>query len=180
MRKLILILFALSLAVSVAAQYQPSSQGSTSEPKKDEKKKDEKKKKDKTKSGGAQDPIDTSKVFNERAANEVLGMIRDGLEGHSRRTMLSAFDGDKMDGYLSFEDQIESYFDHYDSFRVNFRIGNVAIEGTKGVVLVDTELEQTPQGGGAPVRKRGQLRFELELGKKGWRVVDMRDRNFFR
>ncbi|MBI2683422.1 MAG: hypothetical protein HYX26_09465 [Acidobacteriales bacterium] len=179
MRRIILIVFALSLTVTLMAQDQLSSQSTSSDTKKEDKKKDEKKKKDKSKSGGAQDPIDTSKVFNERAANEVLGMIRDGLEGHSRRLMLSAFDGDKMDGYLSFEDQIESYFDHYDPFRVNFRISNVAIDGTKGVVLVDTELEQTPQGGGAPVRKRGQLRFELELGKKGWRVTDVRDRNFF-
>jgi hypothetical protein len=177
MRKRVLVLIASSLMAAMAAHGQCSP--SSPETKKEEKKKDEKKKKDKAKSGGGQDPIDTGKVFNERAANEVLGMIRDGLEGHSRRLMLSAFDGDKMDGYLSFEDQIEAYFDRYDAFRVNFRISNVAIEGSRGVVLVDAELEQTPQGGGVPVRKRGQLRFELELGKKGWRVTDMRDRSFF-
>lgn len=146
--------------------------------KKDEQKDDKKKKKDKKKSGG-QDVIDTSSVFNQKIANDVLGQIRDGLEGHSRRLMLSAFDGDKMDGYLNFEDQIDAYFNRYEAFRVHFRISNVTVEGTRGVVLVDTDLEQTPSGGAAPVRKRGQLRFELELGRKGWRVVDFRDRGFF-
>ena len=144
---------------------------------KEQAKKDKEQKDKKDKKGS--DPLDTSAVFNERIANDVLGQIRDGLEGHSRRLMLSAFDSDKMDGYLSFEDQIDAFFERYDSFRVRFRISNVTVEGTKGVVLVDTEMEETPRGGAQPQRKRAQLRFELELGRKGWRVVDFRDRGFF-
>jgi hypothetical protein len=144
---------------------------------KDKKKKDKKKKDDK--SSGAQDAIDTTKVFPERIANDVVGTVRDGLEGHSMRLMLSAFDGDKMDGYLSFEDQIENYFNRYEAFRVHFRVANVAIEGAKGVILVDAQLEQTPANGGTPARKNSQLRFEIELGKKGWRITDVRDRGFF-
>jgi hypothetical protein len=140
-------------------------------------KKEKKSKKDKDK--GGQDVIDTRSVFNDRVANDVLGQIRDGLEGHSRRLMLSAFDSDKMDGYLSFEDQLDAFFERYEAFRVRFRIANVTVEGTKGIVLVDTEMEETPRGGAAPQRKRAQLRFELELGRKGWRVVDVRDRSFF-
>jgi hypothetical protein len=139
----------------------------------------DKKDKKKKKKGGGQDVLDTSAVFNERVANDVLGQIRDGLEGHSRRLMLSAFDSDKMDGYLFFEDQIDAFFNRYEGFRVHFRIANVTIEGPKGVVLVDAELEEIPATGGSPQRKRTQLRFELEMGRKGWRVVDFRDRGFF-
>ena len=141
--------------------------------------KQDKKDKKKKKKGSGQDVLDTSAVFNERVANDVLGQIRDGLEGHSRRLMLSAFDSDKMDGYLSFEDQIDAFFNRYEGFRVHFRIANVTIEGPKGVVLVDAELEEIPATGGSPQRKRTQLRFELEMGRKGWRVVDFRDRGFF-
>ena len=144
---------------------------------KDKDKKDKKKKKDK----GSQDSNekDVNQVFSERTADDVLNQIRDGLEGHSRRLMLGAFDSDKMDGYLNFEDQIDALFNRYTEFRVHFRIANVTVEGTKGVVLVDAEMEETPASGGAPVRKRSQLRLELEQGRKGWKVVDFRDRNFF-
>jgi hypothetical protein len=41
-------------------------------------------------------------VFDERAAAAVLGTIRNGLESHSQRRLLSAFDRDKMDGFLTF------------------------------------------------------------------------------
>lgn len=190
----VLMAFALSAVAQTSTPQTSSSTETKKEEKKEDKKeaekkdakkdkdkdKDKKDKKDKDKKDKpGSDPIDTSAVFNERIANDVLGQIRDGLEGHSRRLMLSAFDSDKMDGYLSFEDQIDAYFERYEAFRVRFRISNVTVEGTKGVVLVDTEMEQIPRGGAQPQRKRGLLRFELELGRKGWRVVDFRDRSFF-
>lgn len=193
-RSMLAAVLLLGLTVSATAQTSSSTPqtSSSNETKQEEKKdgekkdakkdkaKDKKDKKDKDKKDKpGSDPIDTSAVFNERIANDVLGQIRDGLEGHSRRLMLSAFDADKMDGYLSFEDQIDAYFERYEAFRVRFRISNVTVEGTKGVVLVDTEMEQIPRGGAQPQRKRGLLRFELELGRKGWRVVDFRDRSFF-
>lgn len=185
MRKLFALFLMSALAVAQTSSSSSTTSSSTdtkpveskSADSKDKKKKDKKKKDDK--SSGSQDAIDTSRVFPERIANDVVGTVRDGLEGHSMRLMLSAFDGDKMDGYLSFEDQIENYFHRYEAFRVHFRVANVAIEGTKGVILVDAQLEQTPANGGMPARKSSQLRFEIELGKKGWRIVDMRDRGFF-
>ena len=165
---------------ATGAQQTTSQDAAKAKQDKKDKKKKEKEKKDK-KAKASQDTIEpqTSQVFSERTADDVLGLIRDGLEGHSQRLLLSAFDSDKMDGYLSFEDQIDAFFRRYDAFRVHFRIANVTIEGNKGVVLVDTEMEEVPQSGGAPTRKRGQLRFELEQGRKGWKVVDFRDRGFF-
>jgi|SRR3954468_13475878 hypothetical protein len=190
MRKLLLtfVLFLFALPCASAQSSSSSDQGAPTQSPSDkdqksdkdkEKKKKDKKKKDKDKSDQDSTAKDINTVFSERTADDVLGQIRDGLEGHSRRLMLGAFDSDKMDGYLNFEDQIDALFNRYNSFRVHFRIANVQLEGTKGLVLVDAEMEESPANGGAPVRKRTQLRFELEQGRKGWKVVDFRDRNFF-
>jgi hypothetical protein len=63
---------------------------------------------------------------------------------------------------------------------VYFRIAQSATEGPKGVVLVDIQLEEIPRGATSPpVRKNGQMRFELERGRKGWKIVDLNPRNFF-
>jgi hypothetical protein len=151
------------------------------ETQKDEKQndKEKKKKKDKNKERKSADEYDTS-VFSEGVANNVLNDLKDGLEGHSQRLMLSCFDQDKMDGYLNFEDQIDAFFKRYEGFRVHYRIGQTAIEGSKGVVLVDMQMEALPRGGSAPpVRRNGQIRFELERGRKGWKIVDFRPREFF-
>ena len=140
---------------------------------KEKKEKKDNKKKDKAKA----DPYD-SVVFSQAVANSVLNDLRDGLEGHSQRLLLSAFDGDKMDGYLSFEDQIDALMQRYDSFRVHFRISQSTIEGPKGVVLVDFDLEEIPRAGGAPIRRNGQVKFEMERGRKGWKIVDFNPRGF--
>jgi len=138
----------------------------------------EKKKKDK-KDKGSQDVVNTE-VFSTAVANSVLNDLRDGLEGHTQRLMLSAFDADKMDGYLEFEDQIEAFFNKYGSFNVYFRIAQSSTDGPKGIVLVDIQLEEIPRGATSPpIRKNGQMRFELERGKKGWKIVDFSPRNFF-
>ncbi len=127
---------------------------------------------------GPTDAYDTA-VFSDRVANNVLGLIRDGLEGHDQRLMESAFDGDQMDGYLSFEDQLESFFNRYVGFRVHIRIIQTSIEGPKGIVTAEFELEGMPRDNTSPVRRSDQLRFVLERGRKGWRIVDFSPRNFF-
>ena len=186
MRRLVLAIatlcaFSFSLCLAAAQQDKnppspPQEQPKTDADKDKEKKekKEEKKKKDKAK---VQDPYDSA-VFSQAVANSVLNDLRDGLEGHSQRLLLSAFDQDKMDGYLSLEDQIEAMMQRYDSFRVHFRISQSTIEGAKGVVLVNFDLEEVPRAGGAPIRRSGQVKFEMERGRKGWKIVDFSPRGF--
>jgi hypothetical protein len=118
-------------------------------------------------------------VFDERAAAAVLGTIRDGLEGHSAHRLLSAFDPEKMDGYRSFQDQIDAYFASYESIRVTLRILQTSQEGDRGFILAAFQLENNPSNGEQLSRREGQLRFVLERGPKGWKIVDVDPREFF-
>jgi hypothetical protein len=116
--------------------------------------------------------------FDERAAAKVLGTIRDGLESRSQRRLLSVFDAGKMDGFLTFEDQIDAFFNRYESFRVTIRIIQTSEENNRGVILAEFQLENESRGGYVS-RRQGQLRFELERGVKGWKIVDFNPRDFF-
>jgi hypothetical protein len=163
-------------ATAPAAGAQTQDQNPPDQSQKDKKKDKKKKKKDK----GSADDVTVPTSFSDAVAQDVIQQLTDGLEGHSERLMLSTFDDNKMDGYLNFEDQIEAFFQKYDSFRVHFRIDQATTEGDKGVVLVDIEMEEIPRSANAqPVRKRDQMRFEMERGKKGWKIVDLRPRTFF-
>lgn len=169
---ILLSFLAVSLAWSAPAVQDDAKKP---EPQQEEKKKD---KKDKKKKDEADEGVNTE-VFSQAVANNVLADLKDGLEGKMQRRFLSAFDGDKMDGFLRFEDQIQAFFDRHDGFRAHYRITQNSVEGPRGVILVDFELEAVPSGGGMPARKSGQLRFELERGRKGWKIVDFRPREFF-
>ncbi len=131
-----------------------------------------------TKKQKKENPADSA-VFDERAAAAVLGAIRNGLEAHSQRRLLAAFDGDKMDGFLSFQDQIDAYFTRYESFRVTLRIVQTSEENNRGVILADFQIESEPRYGGPTYSRQAQLRFELERGPKGWKIVDFNPRAFF-
>jgi hypothetical protein len=118
--------------------------------------------------------------FSDGDMDKVLRDMREGLEGHTSRRFLSVFADKQMDGYLSFHEQIEQFFEQYDDFRIHYRIIQSSAEGTKGVALVELQMEAIPRiGSGAPLRRDQQIRFELERGKKGWKVVDFRPRDFF-
>jgi hypothetical protein len=165
----LLVAFVLSLTAQQPAPPAGAPQSSGSA------KQDKKQKKD----SSAKEDAATPAAFDERAAAEVLGVIRNGLEGHSQRLLLSAFDADKMNGFLTFEDQIEAYFTRYEAFRVTIRIIQTSEENNRGVVLAEFQLENEPRGGGHIARREGPLRFELEHGPKGWKIVDFNSRGFF-
>lgn len=176
MRVVLLFVMAVAVALGAVARSAPAPPASGQSDAKDKGAKKKDKKKDKK--GGATDELNTE-VFSDAVANDVLGMIRDGLEGHTQRLLLSAFDGDKMDGYLTFEDSIQALFERYEGFRVHFRIVQSTTQGARGVVMVQFEMEELPRGGTAPIRKASEVRFELERGRKGWRIVDFNPRGFF-
>jgi hypothetical protein len=163
----------LSMAFAQDAASTDKSADQVQDAKKDKKK--DKKKKDK----GSEDALNPE-VFSDDVARNVLNDLRDGFEGHSQRLVISAFDDEKLDGYLSFEDALQAMFARYDEFRVHFRILQSTVEGPKGVILVDFQLEEVPRGTtSVPQRKSAQVRFELERGRKGWKIVDFSPRGFF-
>jgi len=141
----------------------------------------EKSKKEKGKKHeSAEDDTAVPAEFSDAVAQIVVQQLTDALEGHSDRRMLSAFDDSKMDSYLNFQNQILAFFRRNESFHVHFRISQATGGGNKGEVLVDFELEEVPRSSDAqPMRKRDQLRLDLERGKKGWKIVDLRPRDFF-
>ncbi len=181
LRRISLITILLFAFGYLAVAQQSSSAAPQDNTKNDAQKQDKKgKKKDKKdKKDTKNEDVRDAAVFSDAVATDVLGQIRDGLEGHSQRLLLSAFNDNEFEGYLIFEDQIQQYFEKYEGFRAHFRIIQTSIEGAKGVVLAEFDVEGMPRSGGAAMRRSNQLRFELERGKKGWKVVDMRPRGFF-
>jgi hypothetical protein len=135
-------------------------------------------KRQKKRKSNEQDDL-TASTFSEAVANAVIRRLRDGLEGHSQRLMLSIFDRDKITDYSSFENQIDAFFNHYEAFRTHLRVLEATMEGEKAIVLTEIEMEAIPRGDAPPVRKQNQLRLELERGSKGWKIIEFKPRDFF-
>jgi hypothetical protein len=114
-------------------------------------------------------------AFPSQAAR-LLHQIAEGLQGHSQRIMLGAFDISRMDGGPVFQGQITAFFDRYDSIRVHFRL----VEVKDNVALVDAEMDVSPRDGATPPqRKNMELRFAGAQTPTGWKFIDVKPRNFF-
>lgn len=119
-----------------------------------------------------------SPAFSEEVASEILQRLAQGLQDHNERQVLALFDGDKMNGYRNFANQVDALFQQYDSFRVHFRLGEISANSEKGVATADFEIEES-SANGQPLRKHDQLRFEMERGAKSWKIVELTPRGFF-
>lgn len=115
-------------------------------------------------------------VFTEGAASKLLRQMAEGLQGHSARKMLGAFDLDRMDGGALFQQQITAFFNEYETIRVHFKL----VEVKEGAAIVDAEMDATPpENSGPPQHKSLQIRLSAARVAAGWKFIDVQPRNFF-
>lgn len=109
-----------------------------------------------------------------------LGRLADALESHNLRGFLSALDADRMADYPVFRDQVNAFFQQYESFQVSYKLSQVAMDGRNGVALADFTIDARPTGGDQPdVRKSVSLRLVLAWDGKAWKIVNLSPREFF-
>lgn len=120
-----------------------------------------------------QEPANT---FTEAAAAKLLGQMAEGLQGHSPKKLLSAFDLARMDGGATFKEQITAFFNQYETIRVHFKL----VEVKDGTAVVNAELDETPRDAiTPPEHKRIRLTFAAGNGPEGWKFIDVQPRAFF-
>ena len=112
-------------------------------------------------------------------AQGLLNQIGEGLRAYNSRKMLAVFDRDGMQGYLMFQDQVESFFAQYESFRVGIRLVQSSFEQDKGMATAEFRLEGVPRGGGPAMRREQELTFEFIRTANGWKIRDVSPRSFF-
>ena len=118
-------------------------------------------------------------AFSVAVASKVLQQLRASLEAHDPQGMLAAFDR-HMRGHAAFKDQVRGFFESHGDFRVGYQVLQTWEEKDRGIVTVQFDLDAASADGGAPpIHKSAQLRFEFAKGAKGWKIIDLRPRNFF-
>jgi len=132
-------------------------------------------------SAPADDPPDAFAA--KQIAQKLLNQLGEGLTAYNSRKMLAAFDRDGMPGYLAFQDQVESFFAQYESFRVSIRLMESSFEQDqdkdKGMATANFTLEGIPRDGSPAMRREAELTFEFIRTPSGWKLRDVTPRSFF-
>lgn len=119
--------------------------------------------------------------FSSAIADILVGRIGEGLAGHDRKTLLSAFDKDDLQDYTAMKEQVNAIMEAYRSFRVHYHVDSFAPnpDGT-ATIHASFQIEQAPASEfGLPVRRDANLVLTASHTKPGWRVTGFTPTNFF-
>ena len=127
----------------------------------------------------AQPKPPTQNAFDAQAASRLLRQLSEALQGQSQKKFLALFDLDRMKESALFRQQIASFFSRTISIRVHLNLGEIAVEGDRGTIAVDAEMEAEPGDGSPIVRRNDRLNFTAANSGGTWKFVELQPRSFF-
>ena len=124
----------------------------------------------------SQQPLD----LTEQVIHDVLEPLQAGMTGHSLRQVLATLDRDDMPGYAQVRDQLAAFFRQYDAVRFRYKVLQVTADKDHGFAMAEVDLEaQSVDSNQVPAQRSTQMRFQIKLGPKGWKIVGFQPSDFF-
>ncbi|MBI3894884.1 MAG: hypothetical protein HY313_03030 [Acidobacteria bacterium] len=129
-------------------------------------------------SQGREEPV--KRENPEQAITTMIRQMQLDLEGSSSRGVLGNIDSAKFDDYPRFEDMVER-LTRENTLRVFFRQVSNSIRENSAQTILEAEMEMTRKdSAGQAERRRQQLVIDFELTNRGWKIINITPRDFFR
>jgi len=117
----------------------------------------------------------------EQVIQDVLEPLQRGIEEHTLARVLAIFDQEQTPDYAQLRDQLRAFFQQYDPVRFRYKVLQVSSEKDSGFAIAEIDMAATPadetQLG---VQRTTQMRFQMKLGAKGWKLVGFKPSDFFK
>ena len=131
-----------------------------------------------------QDPSEASRLqpltLTEQVIQDVLEPLQRGIEEHSAAKVLAVFDQQETPDYAQLRDQMRAFFSQHESIRFRYKVLQVAAEKDHGFAIAEIDMAATPLDEiQLTVRRSTQMRFQIKLGAKGWKLVGFKPADFF-
>lgn len=170
----VLLLLCITLNISIFARANPLRQSANSAP-------SGKQSGDRGPSGAKssdsqQQPLD----FTEEVVRDVLSRLQTGIQSHNLQQVLDLFDADSMPGYALTRDQLQAFFDQYDPILFRYKVLQVSEDKGQSSATAEVDMDATPRDETATaIRRSTQMRFDMKLESKGWKIIGLRPKDFF-
>jgi hypothetical protein len=93
--------------------------------------------------------------------------------------VLAIFDPEKPN-YANLRDQFIAFFQRYDVIQFRYQVLQVTSEKDHAFVICDIDLDATPSDNSqVALRRSVQMRFQMKLSPRGWRVTGFKPDDFF-
>jgi hypothetical protein len=119
-------------------------------------------------------------TLTEQVVRDVLEPLQRGIEEHSAAQFMAVFDQEETPDYAQLRDQMRAFFSLNESVRFRYKVLQVTAEKDHGFAIAEIDMDATPlDQTKLGVQRSTQMRFQLKLGNKGWKLVGFKPADFF-
>jgi hypothetical protein len=127
-------------------------------------------------------PSDTTQQpdLSDTMTQQVLGPLQVGMQSHNIQQVLGLFDKKEFEDYSNFYEQLQAFFQLFN--QVDFRYRLLQVAGQNGHASATAEVQMDALGYDVttiPARRSVQMRLQLKLGPKGWKITSFTPADFF-
>lgn len=131
----------------------------------------------------AQPPPPTSQKsfdLSDEVVRDVLSSFQRAIETRNLDRLLATFDPEATPNYNDVRDQFAAFFRLHDNIKFRYQLLQVTADKDVAFATVDVEMDAQPRDD-LPTEQRhsAQLRFQMKLTPKGWRLIGLKPMDFF-
>lgn len=127
-------------------------------------------------------PADQAQTLNltEQLIRDVFQPLQNGMQTQNIQMVLSIFDKKELTGWADLQGQLNAFFHQYDQVAFRYQILQVTADKDRGSTTAEIEMDALPYSFGQVSSRRSvQMRFQIKLGAKGWKVSGFSPADFF-
>lgn len=125
-------------------------------------------------------PVDDALSLSDQIIQDVLEPLRTGMETQNIKQVMSIFDRAEMSHYGDLEQQVHAFLRQYEEVHFRYQILQATAQNDHASATAELDMDAMPyQVSMIPARRSVQMRFQLKLEPKGWRVVGFSPSDFF-
>ncbi|HEX8811841.1 MAG TPA: hypothetical protein VF742_07595 [Terracidiphilus sp.] len=119
-------------------------------------------------------------TLTEQVIRDVLEPLQRGIQEHALAQVLAIFDQQQTPDYAQLRDQLRAFFQQYEAVRFRYKVLQVTSEKDRGFAIAEIDIAATPADETQlAVQRTTQMRFQMTLGTKGWKLVGFKPSDFF-
>lgn len=131
-------------------------------------------------SGQQKAPADEKLSLSDQIIQGVLEPLRTGMETQNVQQVLALFDKQEFSNYSDLQGQLRAFFQQFAEVRFRYQILQATAENDHGSATAELDMDALPyEATVIPVRRSVQVRFQLKLEPKGWKIVGFSPSDFF-
>ena len=125
-------------------------------------------------------PADQGLTLSDQVVQQILEPLQMGMQTQNIQLVLSLFDKKELNSYSDLQGQLLAFFQQFDEVNFRYRLLQVTADKEHGSATAEMEMDALPYGlTQVPVRRSVQMRLQLKLGSKGWKIAGFTPSDFF-